>query len=128
MRIAYHGIIIQKRRILMLDKRGSYILPGGKPKEGESPKDCIKREIEEELSKTKVRVGDYYDDFEGLTPHSKRHLVSKTYFCYVDGKVGEPSAEISSKVFINSRDKDNFNLLEISKKTLDSLIDRGLID
>jgi len=34
---------------------GKYVLPGGKIEKGESPEDCIKREIEEETGLTLVR-------------------------------------------------------------------------
>ena len=127
MRIAYHAIIIQNKELLILDKKGSLILPGGKPNMGESYDKCIEREIKEELSGTKVNVGEYYGDFSGITPHSKRLLTSKTYFCFVEGKIGKPSAEIRGKIFVNSGNLKEFNLSEISKKTLDSLIEGGFI-
>lgn len=128
MRKAAHALIIQNRKILIVMKGIYAIFPGGKIEQGESDEQCLIRETAEELSGTKIQVRAYYKTFTGITPNSKEFLESKTYFCYVQGELKEPSREINGKAFINSRDIPNLTLTEVSRKTLNSLVEDNMID
>jgi len=52
MRIAIGAAIIEDGKILLVRKRQSWILPGGKPEPKESDIECLCREVSEELSGT----------------------------------------------------------------------------
>ena len=127
-RTAVHGLYIKDKSLLMVRKGKYWILPGGKILDGESDEDCLIRETSEELSGTKIFVGQYYKTFKGITPHSKINLISKNYFFYPLGEIHEPSNEINRKKFISSIDIPNLELTGVSKKVLDSLLERGIIN
>ena len=123
------GILIQDKKVLMvLDKNGHYIFPGGKSKHGEKYKDCLKREFYEELSGTEVLVKGFYRRTHGIHPITKKGFYSWLYFCYVNEGIGEPSAEIVGKEFVNSKNMFNLNLTDTARKNLDYLLRDGLID
>lgn len=126
--IGVHGILIVNRKTLVVRKGTYNIFPGGKLRFGESDKECLIREIKEELSNTEIEVKNYYGTFTGLTPNSNVNLESRKYFYNLKGKLGKPSAEINESMFVNSKDFKNLNLTEVSKKTLDALIKDNLID
>ncbi len=128
MRKAAHALIIQNRKILIVNKGIYAIFPGGRIEPEESDEECLIRETAEELSGTKIKVGDYYKTFTGFIPNSQDILESKTYFCYIDGEIGESSNEINGRRFISSLDIPSLTLTEVSRKTLDSLIKDNLID
>jgi 8-oxo-dGTP pyrophosphatase MutT (NUDIX family) len=69
--------------VLVLNDRGEWELPGGRIERGESPEDCLTREIEEELGVT-AKVGQPIDSylFE-VVPG--RHVFIVTYSCSVVG-------------------------------------------
>lgn len=128
MEIGIYGIHIENKRLLMVEKDGWDILPGGKRNLGELDSKCLEREVREELSNSEITVGDYYRIFFGMTPSSKQQLVAKNYFIYFMGGIGEASAEISARKFVTSKDRVDLNLTEVSKKIFDSLIKDDLID
>jgi 8-oxo-dGTP pyrophosphatase MutT (NUDIX family) len=125
---AVHGLIIQDRKILIVEKGVYVIFPGGKIGLGESDEQCLIRETAEELSGTELEVGSYYKTFTGITPTTQDFLESKIYFCYPKGEIGKPSNEINGRRFINSKDIPTLTLTQVSRKTLDSLIKDNLID
>ncbi len=126
--VGIYGIYIENKRLFMVEKEGWDIFPGGKRKEGELDKKCLEREVGEELSNSEIFIGDYYRTFFGIAPRSNKQLISKNYFIYFKGNIGEPSAEISKRKFVTSKDRIDLNLTDISKKIFDSLIEEGLID
>ena len=129
MRKGVHGIVLENRNLLVVRKKDTYILPGGKYNfEGESDSEVLKREFREELSGTQIMVDLYYKPFSGISPHKKTSFTSKVYFCYPLDKVGEPSKEIIDKLYVNSTDLNKRNFSDITKKIILSLIDDNLID
>lgn len=66
--IFHQGKVLAAQRSEAMDLPGKWEFPGGKVEDGENPKDCLIREIEEELA-VKIRV------FGALSPsdHSYSH-------------------------------------------------------
>ena len=85
MRIAINSICLKDNSILLLEKRDVWILPGGKPNEGESDLVCLDRENREELPYAQVVVKDFYKEFNGKTPHTGDMLCAKTYWSDISG-------------------------------------------
>ena len=124
MRKAINLAVIDDNKLLLVRKRKTWILPGGKPEGNESDKECLIREIGEELSGTIFVVCDYYKSFKGETPYKKDMLEAVVYFGIIEC-LGIPFSEISEVRYIN--DFENYNLSDITRKIVDSLkLDRYL--
>lgn len=91
------AVIIEDRKILLVKKNTTWILPGGKPMARESDENCLEREVYEELSGTKLdrESLSFYDTFEGISPNRKRKMKVDVYSAKINGKVNHPSGEIS---------------------------------
>ena len=120
MRTAISLISLTSEGLLLTKKKNTWILPGGKPKEGESDEDCLFREINEELglSKEQISITNYYKNFIGKTPHKGDLLKNIVYFGTLKGKIN-PSNEISEAKYV--KDFKNYNLSEITQKIVNSL-------
>jgi 8-oxo-dGTP diphosphatase len=125
--IGIYGLFILNKKVLMVEKGPYLIFPGGKPENGETDEECLKREIKEELSMTKIKNLVYYKSFNGVTPNTKVSLESRNYFFEVDGLLGKASGEVTGPIFINSKNKEKYFLTETSRKVLDSLIQEGIL-
>ncbi|MBI2668548.1 NUDIX domain-containing protein [Candidatus Woesearchaeota archaeon] len=123
MRIAIGAAIIDEGRILLVRKKQSWILPGGKPEPHESDIECLCREVGEELSGTQLEHIQYYGDFEGVAPHQGDILKVKVYFADVKGQLYRPAAEITACDWADNPSK--YNLSDITSKIVDSLIGDG---
>jgi len=119
MRIVISAIIIKNKKLLLVKKKETWILPGGKPEENETDLECLKREIDEELSGTKLCNIKYYNNFEGKTPHTGDILQVKTYFADIDGQLYSSSREIIGSQWVD--DFSKYNLSDITIKIVSSL-------
>lgn len=120
MRTVINSIIINENKLLLVKKKETWILPGGKIEEGEGDLECLAREVSEELSGTKLKDLNYYKDFDGITPHSKKMIKTKVYFAKIDGELYIPSQEIKDVRYIS--DFHNYNISNITKSVINSLI------
>ncbi len=96
------------RILLVRDRYESFwTLPGGKVEPAETKRQAIKREMKEELPLISYANLRFYDEFFGVTPHSKQFLVVSVFTGqYVGGKT-KPHAEITGARWI---DKDTEGL------------------
>jgi 8-oxo-dGTP diphosphatase len=113
MRRAINLAVCEDEKILIVRKRNVWILPGGKPEEGEGDLECLEREIMEELG-TGMIMWTLYGSFTGKTPHKNDILEAIVY-------LGDfrPSREISEARFVNN--PYDYNLSDITKEIIDSL-------
>ena len=125
MRTAIGAAIIDEKKILLVRKRQSWILPGGKPEPDESDIECLCREVSEELPGTQLDNIRYYGDFEGRTPHTRDILRAKVYFADIKGKLCQPAAEIAEYNWIEN--PSQYNLSDITSKIVDSLTKDGYL-
>ena len=117
MRTAICLAAFQDNEILLVRKKASWILPGGKPEIGEKEMECLKREIREELNANAVIFG-FYGSFIGITPHKRDMLEARVYFGELIGEIN-PSMEISEAKFVDN--PYEYNLSDITRKIMDSL-------
>lgn len=80
------GVILDRDRVVLLrNGRGEWELPGGRLEAGESPEECVTREVLEEL-RLKVEVGPLLDAWV-YEPLPERRVLVLAYGCFA-GKVG----------------------------------------
>lgn len=87
-------IAIKEEKVLIVQKRDFWILPGGKINKGESIGKCLLRELGEELPKSNVfGAFVYFGRFVGKSPSGKD---IKVVACFgkIEGDI-TPAAEIS---------------------------------
>ena len=120
MRTAISLISLTSEGLLLTKKKNTWILPGGKPKEGESDEDCLFREINEELglSKEQISITNYYKNFIGKTPHKGDLLENIVYFGTLKGKINASREILEAKYLFNF---ENYNLSDITQKIVNSL-------
>ena len=121
MRTAINAAIIQDDKLLLVRKKLTWILPGGKPEIGETDLECLCREIDEELSGTQIKDIHFYSQFEGKTPHKGDVLKAKVYFANIDGQLYSvrDGDSISEVKWVN--DFSQYNLSDITSKIVNSL-------
>ena len=123
------GAIINKGSSYLIGRRGPnekspglWEFPGGKIEEGEDPKDCIKRELQEELN-IDAEVGDLYTNYIYEYPEVSYDL----YFYKITIFSGALVKSVHDKIEWVKLDKfSNFNFLPgdrpVMKKLRESLI------
>jgi 8-oxo-dGTP diphosphatase len=121
MRTAINAAIIQDKKLLLVRKNLTWILPGGKPEEGEDDLDCLSREIYEELSGTRLKEINFYKSFEGKTPHKGDILRAKVYFARIDGDLYEVREGDSISEASWANNFLGYNLSDITSKIVRSL-------
>jgi len=120
MRNAINLAIITNKGILLVKKKQTWILPGGKPDfENESDEQVLNREFSEELPLTRIKINEFYKSISGITPHRGDELEAKVYFGKLTGEI-KPSSEINDAKYI--KNFQDYNLSDITKKIIDSLI------
>jgi len=94
------GAIIQNDNNFLIGRRGRdeksagmWEFPGGKLEEGESPKECIKRELKEELN-IDAAIGELFFSYTYNYPHVSYEL----YFFKVNSYFGEPVKSVHDKL------------------------------
>lgn len=112
-RIAINLICIKDSKLLLVCKKGVWILPGGKPQHDEGDEGCLERECMEEIA-VAIKVGKHFTTVVGTTPHTGDQLVARAYLGEVSGEVF-PQNEISDAQFFTP---DEINGLTVSDITL----------
>ncbi len=127
MRVAIGAACIRDGLILLVRKRESWILPGGKPEPGETDIDCLIRELHEELLGLYYAYIDscgFFGTFEGTTPHRGDVLQCKVYFAELEGTIA-PAREISEVIW--TANPLQLNLSDITRKIILKLKSDGYL-
>jgi 8-oxo-dGTP diphosphatase len=123
MRIAINLACIRGNEILLVEKKGVWILPGGKPLAGENDHKCLERELSEELPDASFSLAEHYEDFEGKTPNTGDMLTAKVYFGTFQGGEITVAAEISDSAWVHKNDLSAYKLSAITEDIIEYLID-----
>jgi len=109
-------ILIAKRR-----RDGRWELPGGKVDPGESPADCIRREIKEELN-LEVAIVRPLGEVEGIY----RDIPMKVYAFLTDWTGGELSKNVHMNAcWIEPEHLSEFDIVEEDRVVLEQLKEEG---
>lgn len=119
--IACCGIIEKDKEILITKRKinpfiNKYVLPGGKLDYGERLKECLKREILEEVGLI-VTDSNFFDYYEVILP--ERYYLIMYFICKVENynlKINDD--EISDYKWIGYSNYQNFDIAPGSKKII----------
>ncbi|MRH93520.1 NUDIX domain-containing protein [Nocardia sp. SYP-A9097] len=82
--ISVKGVVVRDGRVLLLkNERGEWELPGGRIEPGETPEECLAREIAEE-TQWPVTIGAILDSGMNSIREAERTVLIVTYGCYPD--------------------------------------------
>jgi len=124
MRKVIVAAVIKNKKILLAKKKETWMLPGGKPEQGESDLECLCREISEEMSGSQLKPISFYGNFQGTSPHKGDIVDVYVHFATITGNL-KPSREISDVRFVE--DFNNYALSESSLKIISSLRNDGYL-
>lgn len=116
--------IIQENKILLVRKKETWILPGGKPEQNESDLECLIREFGQELPHLKLRNIRQYKSIPGKSPHKKDNILTAIYLADASGEI-TPSAEINASMW--SDNPEALNLSDATHKAIISLRQDGYL-
>lgn len=117
-------IAIKNNSLLLVKKKNVWILPGGKPEEGESELQCLNREMKEELPGLRVKNLKRYKSFTGIAPHKGDKIEVIVYFGDVSGDI-RSEAELNDSAWVN--DIKNLNVSDTTESIFRNLKKEGLI-
>ncbi|WP_433273990.1 NUDIX hydrolase [Pseudonocardia xinjiangensis] len=82
--VSVKGVVVRSNRVLLLkNEREEWELPGGRIEIGETPEQCVAREIREETS-WRVRTGPILDSWMYYIAVAQKHVFIVTYGCEPD--------------------------------------------
>lgn len=102
-----------KDEALMLRRPdGRYLFPGGHVEWGESSIECLKRELQEELSYDLVQEPEFVDLYEYISPDRSQHIIILHYLLRLEER---PTIELGD-------DEANSKILWLSREELQQII------
>lgn len=110
-------IFNEKDELLLVNKKGKWILPWGKQVLGEFASETLQRELAQELNaKLDENSIKEYRTFYGTTPFSWLPIEVRTYFAQLEetGEYIKPSSEI-----VDAKFTKNFDEIELTSITQD---------
>ena len=117
------AIIIKDNKILIARRkdnqyfRDKWEFPGGKIEKGETPEECLQREVKEEFDIT-VRIDSFFMENIFQYPHMKIHLL--TYLAYMQS--GNLKAnEHEEYQWVSTSELNNFDFLEADEPIISRL-------
>lgn len=115
-------VINDKKELLLVNKKGQWILPWGKQELGDTDVATLQRELSEELQA--VIDGwslKEYKTFSGVTPFSQKLIDVKTYFTQLEetGTYIQSSNKITDARF--TKEFDDVSLSKITRDILEAL-------
>lgn len=130
-RIVKYGLVILKDKKFLINRKKNtklFLMPGGKPEEGETIDTCLEREIKEELNcaldRDSIKLLGKFEDYAANEPDTiiEIHL-------YLGEIKGTPTANMEIEELRWFSKNDNPNILSpiIKNKILPELIKKNLI-
>jgi 8-oxo-dGTP diphosphatase len=128
--IKYALCLIKDNRLLVQEEEGEecYLLPGGRPEEGEGAIRALCREIKEELGiELDLSTISYLGEFEDVAASSPDDLVHvELYQCNFNGQL-KPCSEVKRLVWVGKNDSWEKLAPVTRNKIIPALLQKGLL-
>ncbi len=130
-KIIKYGLVILREGKFLINRKYNtklFLMPGGKPKIGESVEDCLVREIREEHKVELVKGSiKYFGDFEDKAANEPDTIISmKVYVGEIEGNP-VPSREIEEQRWFGKKDDPEILSPIIRNKILPALISKKFV-
>ncbi len=104
-----------EKKILLVQKSGSWFLPGGKVENDEADLECLKREMTEELPHALCLIDNFFAEYMGTTPNSKSPANVKVWLgTWLRGST-TPANEIEDSRWVTAAEAASLNVSQISR-------------
>ena len=117
--VSIKGVVVHANKVLLLkNPRDEWELPGGRLEVGETPEECVAREIAEETG-WQVRVGPVLDTWLYHVEPVNRHVFIATYGCHLlaGPEIVLSNEHVSANLF-EERELSGLNLPEGYRRSI----------
>lgn len=114
------AVIVKEGNILMVINHdyGDLWFPGGKIEKGESDRECLQRELREEVD-LNLKSMKFFGKYTNESPYSNHLTENRIYIAQAQGNPN-PGFEIDEHVWLSKEDFENerYSMIEINQKEI----------